>query len=376
VGEDRLDVLIVVQPATYGVAICVRQQAEAAVAAGHRVTVVCPGADAGPLAGWVERAGAELRPVALAREPALRDAADLWAIRRLARGRDLVHLHSSKAAALGRVATASLGRARPGVVVTPHYWSWLVGGRWAPVYRLIERALAPLCDVIVAVADHEAVQGRRVLGRAGRRITVIPNGVDRVRFSPDGVRTERDEETPLLVCAGRLSEQKGQDIAIRALGLMRHGDARLRFVGGDSQGGEQARLAALASSIGVAERIEWRGHVDDAAPDLRAADVVVAPSRWEGMSLVFLEALACGAPLVATSVSGSEAVEGAGVIVAPGDPRGLADAVDGLLDDPARRRELSLAARERSASYDLASTLRANLDLWARIVRARGSRGR
>jgi glycosyltransferase involved in cell wall biosynthesis len=69
-------------------------------------------------------------------------------------------------------------------------------------------------------------------------------------------------------------------------------------------------------------------------------------------------------------------VEGAGVIVAPGDPRGLADAVDGLLDDPARRRELSLAARERSASYDLASTLSANLDLWARTVRARGSRGR
>jgi phosphatidylinositol alpha-mannosyltransferase len=86
--------------------------------------------------------------------------------------------------------------------------------------------------------------------------------------------------------------------------------------------------------------------------------------------------LACGAPTVATAVSGSEAIGDAGVLVPPGDAGALAAAVDELLGDPGRRCRLSEAARERSASYDLGSTLRRNLELWARVVRARKARGR
>lgn len=366
-----LDVLIVAQPVTYGVAVCVRQLTEAAVAAGHTVTVACPGRDAGPLAGWVEGAGADHVTLDLARQPAPQDLWDLFAIRKLARGRDVVHLHSSKAAALGRVATASLGRRRPGVIVTPHYWSWLVGGRWAPLYRWIERVLAPMCDSIVAVSEQEAAQGRRVLGRAADRVRVIPNGVDRSHYRPEGVLAEREGEAPLLVCAGRLSEQKGQDVAITALARMRDGSARLRFVGGESHEGERARLEGLAASFGVADRIDWIGHVADAAPHLRAADLVVAPSRWEGMSLVLLEAMSCGAPLVVTDVSGAEAVGDAGVVVPPDDPQALAQAVDALLADAGRRKALGTAARERSRSYDLATTLERNLELWAHVVRSR-----
>ncbi len=376
-GEhQRLDVLMVAQPVTYGVAVCVRQLAEAAVSSGHDVTVACPAAVKGPLAGWVERAGASLAAVNLAREPALRDLSDLWTIRRLARGRDVVHLHSSKAAALGRVAVASLGRRRPAVVVTPHYWSWLVGGRWAPLYRWIERILAPRCDVIVAVSEEEAAEGHAVLGAAGDRIRVIPNGVDRAHFSPDGVRADRDPGTPLVVCVGRLSEQKGQDVAIRALALTRDRSTRLRLVGGDSQGGERARLQGLAASLHVDDRIEWRGHLTDTAPELRAADLVIAPSRWEGMSLVLLEAMACGAAVVVTPVSGTEAVGDAGVIVPPADPEALAAAIDELLEDEPRRRQLGQAARDRSRSYDLVTTLRRNIDLWVDVSGDRARRRR
>ena len=373
VADDAgLDVLIVAQPVTYGVAVCVRQLTEAAVAAGHIVTVACPSHDAGPLAGWVESAGADHVTVDLARQPAPRDLSDLITIRRLARRRDVVHLHSSKAAALGRVAAISLGRRRPGVIVTPHYWSWLVGGRWAPLYRWIERALAPLCDAIVAVSEEEAEQGRRVLGRAANRVRVIPNGVDRSHFHPDGVLADREAGAPLLVCAGRLSEQKGQDVAIAALARVADPSARLRFVGGDSHGGERDRLEGLAASLGVADRIEWIGHVDDPVPHLRAADIVVAPSRWEGMSLVLLEAMACGAALVVTDVSGAEAVGGAGLVVPSDDPRALAEAVDALVGDPDRRKALGEAARARSCTYDLATTLGRNLELWAEVAPAGG----
>lgn len=362
-----LDVLLVSQPVSYGVAVFVKQLAEAAVAAGHRVTVACPGPERGPLAGWVRRAGAEHRTLDMARQPGPRDLVDLWALRRLAKGRDVVHLHSSKAAALGRIAAMTLGRRRPAVIVTPHYWSWLVGGRLAPLYRWVERALARRCDAIVAVSEAEAADGRAVLPTP-ERITLIHNGVDRERFSPEGPAAERDPGAPLVVCVGRLSEQKGQDLAIRALALLADPTVRLRLVGGESANGERERLGALADSLRVADRIEWRGEVDDAAPELRAADVIVAPSRWEGMSLVFLEAMACGAAMVVADVAGSEAVDGAGIVVPRDDPAGLAAAIERLLADPALRGWLGDAARDRTSAYDLASTLRRNIDLWLELA--------
>jgi glycosyltransferase involved in cell wall biosynthesis len=364
----RLDVLIVSQPVAYGVAVYVRQLAEAAVTAGHHVTVVSPGVDRGPLAGWIESVGADHRTVNMARNPGPRDAVDLLTLRRLARGRDVIHLHSSKAAALGRLAAMSLGRrGRPAVVVTAHYWSWLVGGPWAPAYRWIERLLARRCDVLVAVSEREASEGRVALGPSAP-VTLIPNGVDRDHFSPGGVSADRDTRVPLLVCVGRLSHQKGQDVAIGALALMRDRGARLRLVGAESGGGERARLEALAESLGVADRIEWRGAVADPAPEYRAADVVLTPSRWDGLSLALLEAMASGATIVASDVSGSESLGDAGVIVPPDDPQALADAIDPLLEDVARRRRLGEAARTRSGSFDLATTMRQNLDLWARLV--------
>jgi glycosyltransferase involved in cell wall biosynthesis len=363
-----LDVLIVSQPVAYGVAIYVRQLTEAAVAAGHHVTVVSPGDDHGPLAGWVMSAGADHHTLNMARRPAIRDALDLVALRRLARGRDVVHLHSSKAGALGRVAALSLGgRHRPAVVVTAHYWSWLVGGPWAPLYRWIERLLARRCDALVTVSEGEAMEGRAVLG-ASAPLKLIPNGVDREHFSPHGGSPDRDRGAPLLVCVGRLSHQKGQDVAICALALLDDPTSRLRLVGAESGGGERSGLEELAASLGVADRIEWRGAVDDTAPEYRAADVVVAPSRWDGLSLALLEAMACGATIVASDVNGSESLGDTGVIVPPDDPEALADGVDRLLGDASLRRRLGESARARSGSFDLASTMQQNLDLWSGLT--------
>ncbi|HET9672381.1 MAG TPA: glycosyltransferase family 4 protein, partial [Actinomycetota bacterium] len=173
----------------------------------------------------------------------------------------------------------------------------------------------------------------------------------------------------LLTCIGRLSHQKGQDVAIRALALLDDRRARLRFVGAESAAGERARLEALARALGVDARLEWRGAVEDTAPEYRSADVVVTPSRWDGMSLALLEAMACGAAIVATDVSGSEAVRGAGSIVPPEDPAALAAAVQALLDDPEEALRFRERARERSATFDLGSTMQRNLELWSGLAR-------
>lgn len=370
-----LDALIVSQPADYGVAIYVRQLTEAAVAAGHRVTVVSPGADRGPLAGWVVEAGARHVTLDMRRSPNIRDPFHVLSIRRLTRGRQIVHLHSSKASALGRLAAATLPRRRrPPVLVTPHSWSWAAGGRLAGLYRWIERRLAKHADVIVSVSNGEAGEGRLHLGAAAR-IDVVANGVDRDHFAPDGPRSERETTCRLIVCVGRLSEQKGQDVAVRALPLLRDSTARLRLVGEQSDAGERDRLEALAVSLDVADRIEWRGLVEDTAPEYRAADVVIAPSRWEGMSLAIIEAMSCGSAIVTTDVSGSEILGDAAVIVPVAEPAAFAEAIDELLEDDDRRRSLGRAARERSRPYDLTSAMEANLELWRSLaVPARGDR--
>ena len=375
-GDRPLDVLIVSQPADYGVAIYVRELAGSAVEAGHHVTVISPPESRGPLAGWVKSVGARHHPLDMARRPALRDPFDVLTLRRLARGRDVLHVHSSKAAALGRVAAATLPRrARPAVVMTPHYWSWLVGGRLAGLYRWIERLLARRCDVIVAVSEREEAEGRSVLG-PDARLLLIPNGVDRAHFSPEGPSAAGDVDHPLVVCVGRLSAQKGQDVAIRALALLSDRTSRLRLVGGESTLGHRRQLEELATSLSVADRIEWRGSVEDTAPEYRAADVVIAPSRWEGMSLASLEALSCGSAMVAADVSGSEALGAAAVIVPREDPHALAGAIEMLLRDPGKRRALGLAARTQSGPYDVSVTMRRNLDLWIDLAHGGAPRER
>src|SRR6185503_21338311 len=155
-----------------------------------------------------------------------------------------------------------------------------------------------------------------VLRRSSDRVVVIGNGVDTDRFTPDGPVADRAPE-PLLVCVGRLTEAKGQPLAIEALARMRIPDVRLRLVG---EGEDEELLRDLAARAGVAKRVEFAGAVDDAAPHLRAADVVVVPSKWDAQSLVLLEAMACGAAILATRVPGSSAVEGVGVIARRRDP--------------------------------------------------------
>ena len=360
-----LRVLLVSQPVTDGVAVCVRDLAAAGVAAGVDVTVACPAG--GDLPGWATGAGASWERVDMGRAPAPGDAAAAARVRRLAADRDVVHLHSSKAGAVGRLALAATPRGRrPGSAFTPHGWSWLVGGRLAPAYRAAERALAGVTDTVVCVSGDELDGGRAVLGRAAARARVIENGVDVERFSPGGEAAARDGD-PLLVCVGRLARQKGQDVAVDALARMADRRARLRLVG---TGPEAAAVADRAAAAGVADRVELVGAVPDPAPHLRAADVVLVPSRWDGLSLALLEAMAAGAAVVATRVSGASVLDGVGLLVPPDDPGALAAAADRLLAHPDERARLGAAARARAVErFDVRRSVAATLDLWRELAR-------
>jgi glycosyltransferase involved in cell wall biosynthesis len=269
--------------------------------------VACP--DEGYLPNWTKQAGATWIDMPMTRSPGAADLGLIARARSLLRESEVAHPHSSKAGAVVRLAAATMGTQRPRVVFTPHGWSWYVGGRAAPAYRLFERWAAKACDVVTAVSEEELALGRAVLGPK-RRMELVENGVDVAAFDPVGVLAPRRDE-PLIVQVGRLSEQKGQDRAIKALAALSDSSVRLRFVG---DGPDRESLEALARELSVSDRIEYVGSVDP-RPHLRAADVVILPSRWEGMSLVLLEAMAIGAAIISSDCGGSDALKGCGLFV-------------------------------------------------------------
>jgi glycosyltransferase involved in cell wall biosynthesis len=263
---------------------------------------------------------------------------------------DLVHCHSSKAGAGGRVAAALTGTP---AVFSPHGFAFKAGH---PVVRAtfagIERALAPAARRIICVSEDERrLAARHGLGGGGR-LCVVPNGSAPVNgaVDVDPELAALREEGPLAAAITVLRPEKGVDVFLEAapLVLSRMPEARLAVVG---TGPAEDELRARAGALLADPRFRFLPFHAPAARHLQAVDVFVLASRREGMPISVLEAMACGVPQVATAVGGTpEAVTPeTGLLVASPEPRPLADAIVELLRDPARRRALAAASRRRHA---------------------------
>ena len=285
--------------------MCVRQLADAGQPGRLRRHGRLP--PDGPLAGWVAgfRARAGRRCRWCGRRA--RATSAIWpACAGSPRGADVLHLHASKAGRAGPGGPARPAQPRPRVVFTPA--RLVVAGRrlagaGLPVF---ERATAPLADVIVAVSDDDRAVGLQVLSRSADRVVVIGNGVDTDRFAPDGPVADRRTGAAARV---RRPADRGQGPAAGDRGAGPHADAGRAPAPGRRRRGRGDAARAGRRAPGSPSRVEFAGAVDDAAPHLRAADVVVVPSKWDAQSLVLLEAMACGAAILATRVPGSSAVE-------------------------------------------------------------------
>ncbi|MFF3202492.1 glycosyltransferase [Streptomyces sp. NPDC002962] len=342
--DVRPRVLHLTQPVDGGVARVVTDLTRAQLADGLHVTVACP---AGRLAGDLRSLGADVRHWAASRSPGPSLPGEVRRlVRLLAEVRpDLVHAHSAKAGLAGRLAV----RGRIPTVFQPHAWSFeAVGGTTAALALKWERFGARWADRLVCVSEAERTTGLRA--RIGGQVSVIPNGIDPERFHPASVDTVRASllpelapSAPLVVCVGRLCRQKGQDVLLTAWPDIAREvpGARLVLVG-DGPDGERLRSRAPESVL-------FAGAVTDAVPWYQAADLVVLPSRWEGMALAPLEALACGRPVVVTDVDGAR--ESLPTALAPRclvpaeNPAALAGAVTGLLLDPLLRESLGHQGR-------------------------------
>ncbi|MGD1223906.1 glycosyltransferase family 4 protein [Streptomyces krungchingensis] len=369
-------VLHVTQPVDGGVPRVVTDLARAQLAAGAHVTVACP--DDSPLARSLRMLGADVRHWRATRAPGPRLPQEVRRLGRLLAGArpDVVHAHSAKAGLAVRLAV----RGRVPTVFQPHAWSFeAVDGTAARLAVIWERWGARWASRVVCVSEAE----RRTGVRAGvhAQWQVIPNGVDTARFRPADARAARaglpllagagvDPPAPVVVCVGRLCRQKGQDVLLEAWSsvLREIPGARLVLVGD----GPDAATLRTAAPDGVL----FAGAAADTVPWYSAADLVVLPSRWEGMALVPLEAMACGRPVLVTDVDGArESLPPAlatRCLVPPRAPGPLAEAIGALLRDPLLRDSLGREGRDHvTTTHDVRHMTDAVAEVYRELLTGR-----
>lgn len=367
-------VLHVTMPTNAGVAVYVAGVSADQRARGWDVTVACPGR------GWLpdDLAARDIRRVVwdARRSPGTATTGEVLRLSRLIDrvGPDVLHLHSAKAGLAGRLAA----RGRLPTLFQPHGWSWLAAnGRMAEATLAWERMAARWTSLYLCVGEAEAAQGG--LNGLRGRYCVVRNGVDLSHFEAADEPARRaargrlglPPSAPLAVCVGRVTRQKGQDLLLTAWSAVhaRHPDARLAIVGtGDLL--EPLRRQAPPGVI-------FPGQVPDPRPWYAAADVVVLPSRWEGLPLTLLEALATGRSVIGTDIPGiAEALPpGTGTLIPAGDTAALAEALARRAAHPyLAAAEGRAAARYAAATADIRRTHErlARVTMWLASSRGRG----
>jgi D-inositol-3-phosphate glycosyltransferase len=287
-------------------------------------------------------------------------AADLARVWRSERP-DVVHTHFWMSGLAGLRAASALG-----IPIAHTYHALGIEKRrnqgaadTSPTSRLdIERDLARRVDAVIATTQHE-VRQLVEMGLPCERAHVVPCGVDLGMFTPRGRAWPPRNGLQRIVSVSRLVERKGIGNAITALAGVP--DTELVIAGGPPGGlvdtdHEAQRFLALAERCGVADRVHVLGGLarDDVPALLRSADVVVCCPWYEPFGMVAVEAMACGRPVVATSVGGlAENVRhgDTGVLVPPRRPDAIARALRRLLADDECAAAMGARGRDRAQHY-------------------------
>lgn len=258
--------------------------------------------------------------------------------------------HGYKADALGLWAARRIG-----IPIVSVSRGWTAESLRVRTYEMLDRRLLRWMDRVVCVSHGQAAKVRGT-GVPEEKIVVIRNAIQTTRFdSPNREYSERLRRLfprrPRLIigAAGRLSPEKGFGILVAAAAEVVRTEPEIAFVlFGD--GCLRQKLEEQVAALGLKDRLVLAGHCDELDDYLPFLDVVVLPSFTEGLPNIALEASAAGVPVVATAVGGTPEVivDGStGLLVPPGDPHAMAQAINNLLASESRRRALGEQGRQR-----------------------------
>jgi alpha-maltose-1-phosphate synthase len=307
-------------------------------------------------------------------------------------GADLVHSHTWYASLAGHLSSLLHGIPH---VLTAHSLEPLrpwkaeqLGGGYA-ISSWCERTAIEAAAAVIAVS--RGMQADILMTYPGvlpDRVHVIHNGIDARQYAPDPGRQVLDRYgidpgRPSVVFVGRVTRQKGLQVLLRAAPRISP-EAQLVLCAGQADTPElQDEVSALASRL-IADRsdVVWIPGMlakHEVIQILSHATVFACPSLYEPLGIVNLEAMACGTAVVASAVGGiPEVVEDGrtGLLVPPDDDAALAQAINSLIDDPARAAELGARGRARAvAEFSWDSIAAQTADLYASLAHAVGGTG-
>ncbi len=276
---------------------------------------------------------------------------------------DVIHTHSAKASAIGRLAGRLLGIP---VVYTVHGFAFKRAAPWKQrtAAHLTEWLLAPLTHQLICVSEAERSMAMRLPMIPDSRISVIPNGIADIDTS---ARADASRPFRRIVSVMRLAQPKRADLLIQALAAARLENCELIIAGDGPQRGALERLAnQLAPG-----RVRFAGNVDNVPALLSTAQAFVLASDHEGLPISILEAMRAGLPVVASDLPGirSQLAHGECGILLPNDPQAFSDALRNLANDAAQRVRLARAARGRwEDQYGLEPMVRATREIYQKVL--------
>ncbi len=336
---------------------------------------------------WLHRLEQEDIPVAGLVSPGRSFVRDLWlAFRRLWSFTDqfspqVINSHSERGDLLNMLIRC-LHPSHPCCIRTVH-----IERQWIthPFFGgILEQAMFPLVYKQEIAISHAVRQmlDKRVLCRAMRkRASLCYNGIEERWFTeqrrpncganlPAGVPAVR----PRLGVIGRLTEQKNHADLLKALRWVCKDRVVHLFVAGT--GPLESELRRMAAEFGIQEYIHFLGNRRDVMDLLRALDLFILPSAWEGFPTVLLEAMSQGTPVIATDVSGSRELilpQETGILVPPHDPERLGQAILYCLDHPTEIERMARRAQEHARRFTIQETARCHARAYQQAIRRSSS---
>ena len=328
----------------------------------------------GPLAKNLRRIGVRFVPLQHLRRPITlwRDVLALLELLRVLRRErpHIVHAVSSKAGVVARLA-AWLSRV-PIRVFTAQGWAFSAhSGLASSSYRWADRVMSRLTTFTICVSESGLRQGLRAGTCHADRSLVIRNAID----MPLGRSDRPQHETPVLVSVGRFQRPKDFVTLVHALSMLDKSSYRAQLVG---DGPLRAEIEEEIRALALNDTVSLTGELADIEAVLASADLFVLSTDSEGLPLSILEAMAAGLPVVASAVGGVPEVVDHGVtglLVPPRDASSFAQAIQNLIENPVRRREMGIAGRARvRTSFDLPTFLNCHLKVYRSLLAERGFR--
>lgn len=271
-------------------------------------------------------------------------------------GYNIVHAHLFPTLYWTSIASRLVYRNKPKFIYTEH--STYNKRRNKKDIRFLERFIYSNFDRIISISDstqENLINWLKVSVVNRDKFTIINNGINMDRFKnvepydKIQINGKFTDKTKLLCMVGRFSEAKDQSTIIKAIKDI-PGDIHLLLIG---EGLLKDYNKKLAKDIGVSNRVHFLGFRDDVERILKAVDIIIQSSNWEGFGLAAVEGMAAGKPVIASNVDGlRKVVEGAGLLFEKGDIEGLCTKINELLEDR-RYNNIRYNCLERAKIYDI-----------------------